>query len=107
MTTFYTPPEMQGQIVEVSFAGIGEDGALCRRIDYALAAGSRGASYTVHQWLDTEQQFDPWNADPRGVSCEAAGTPITTTEAEQLMGDADEDAERTYRAECAAEDYAA
>jgi hypothetical protein len=61
---FYTPPENQGQIIEVSYAGAGSEGLVMQVVDR-----SDGSEYyritpwtqKLAKWWDS---IGPWNEEP-------------------------------------------
>ena len=61
---FHVPPECQGQIVEVSYAGEHPAGIIRRVHDRS----DRITSHSVCAWEDfdgdDDREFDPWNSEP-------------------------------------------
>jgi len=59
---FTTPPECQGQIVEMAYAYDGENSQIvCRAFD----ASDRTTSYSVTDVENLVGEFEPWNSRPK------------------------------------------
>jgi hypothetical protein len=62
---YTTPPACQGQIVEVSYAGVssqdGDGWIVCQCWDRS----DNSVSYSARAWEDGEE-FEPWNGEPGG-----------------------------------------
>lgn len=59
---FSTPPENQGQIVEVSYGYAPKEQVIIERV---YDKSDRALSYRAYEDPDPEADFDPWNGTPK------------------------------------------
>ena len=75
-------PVDQGQIVEIAWLALGEDGAIRRVTDRS----DQSVSYSLHAWDDSGLEYEPWNGQ---VPCEVGGDDLTSEQAETYLRDGD------------------